>query len=79
CINHASVLYCGTTNTNLLRLNSLQYGASLAVSGAMRGSLHEKVCTELGWVPLFIKQENEDVFPAIPIKYDFFAIHRLCL
>ncbi|CAF0931727.1 unnamed protein product [Didymodactylos carnosus] len=45
----------------------------------MRGSSHEKVCAELGWVPFFIKQEKEDVFPPIPIKYDFFAIHRLCL
>ncbi|CAF4412806.1 unnamed protein product [Didymodactylos carnosus] len=45
----------------------------------MRGSSHEKVCAELGWVPFYIKQEKEDVFPSVPIKYDFFAIHRLCL
>ncbi|CAF0915208.1 unnamed protein product [Didymodactylos carnosus] len=45
----------------------------------MRGSSHEKARAELGWVPFFIKQEKEDVFPPIPIKYDFFAIHRLCL
>ncbi|CAF4550459.1 unnamed protein product [Didymodactylos carnosus] len=60
-------------------LNVLDTSQRTSVSGAMRVCSHEKVCAELGWVPFFIKQEKEGVFPSLPIKYDVFAIHRLCL
>ncbi|CAF1431869.1 unnamed protein product, partial [Didymodactylos carnosus] len=58
CINYASVIYCGSTQKVLGPLHTIQYNAALAASGTVGGSSYEKVCIELGWIPLTVKHTN---------------------
>ncbi|CAF1462159.1 unnamed protein product [Didymodactylos carnosus] len=75
-INYASVIYCGSTQKVLGPLHTIQYNAALAASGTVGGSSNEKVCIELGWIPLTVKHTNtvEQL-----VKYSISEIHRLCL
>ncbi len=44
-------------HVNMKRIESVQYDAALAVSGAWRGSSRTKLYKELGWEPLYLRRE----------------------
>ncbi|CAF1449631.1 unnamed protein product, partial [Didymodactylos carnosus] len=60
---YASAVYGNTSDRNLDRLESAQYKAARAVSGAMMHSSKERVFRDLGWEPLRVvfKRHSEAV------------------
>ena len=44
-------------HTSMKQVESVQYDAALAVSGAWRGSSRTKLYNELGWEPLYLRRE----------------------
>ncbi|CAF1590139.1 unnamed protein product, partial [Didymodactylos carnosus] len=49
CFSYGCVVFSNTTEYNLQRLQSAQYRAALAVTGAMCGSSFESILSDLGW------------------------------
>ncbi|CAF0973696.1 unnamed protein product [Didymodactylos carnosus] len=49
CFSYGCVVFNSTTEYNLERFQSAQYGAALAVTGAVYGSSSESILSDLGW------------------------------